>query len=173
MPAQIGLRRHHSRGEQALDLRGKEQPVALPRPVERRDAEAVAPEHELPPPFIPQRDRKLSAQPLEHPLLMLLPQVRDDLRVAMRVRAMPAAVSSARLSTWSKSSPLNTTDTLRSSFDIGCWPSARPDDAQPPRRQRQPRAQEEALLIRPAMEERPGHRLDGPLRNGSVPGRDR
>ena len=42
--ARIGPCRHHARGEQRLDLRGEQQPVArlLPGPVERADAEAIA-----------------------------------------------------------------------------------------------------------------------------------
>ena len=90
MPAPIRSRRHHAGGEQRLDLRGEEQPVALPRPVERADAEAVAPEHQASLAFVPQRDGKLPAQPLEHSPLMLLPQVRNDFRVAVFDQPMPA-----------------------------------------------------------------------------------
>ena len=95
-PAQVRPGGDHPGGQQRLDLGGKEQPVALPAPVERGDAEAVAREQELAPALIPEREGKLPAQLLEHALLIFLPQVREDLRVAVRDQPMPARLATPR-----------------------------------------------------------------------------
>src|SRR4051812_32052602 len=86
--APIGSRRHHTGSEQSLDLRRKKKPIALPRPKQRRNAEAVAAEMELMFRLIPQRDRKLSAQFFPHLLAMVLKQMRNDLGIAVRNQAV-------------------------------------------------------------------------------------
>lgn len=68
----------------------KKQPVSLPRPVKRADPEAVATEGELVAVLVVKGDGELSAQAFEHFFLTLFPQMGDDFRVAMRVKAMTA-----------------------------------------------------------------------------------
>src|SRR5262249_16521929 len=89
--AHIRPRFHHTRGEQRLDFRRKEQPVALPRPEEWTDAKAIAAEEEALPPLVPEREGELPAEAVEHSLFGLLPQVRNHFRIAMRREAMAAS----------------------------------------------------------------------------------
>src|SRR5262249_37699958 len=88
----IGTRRNQARREQRLDLGREQNELAirrpLPRPVERADAEAVAGKNELAPALVPERDGELAAQLLQHALAVILPQVWDELRVAVRAELM-------------------------------------------------------------------------------------
>ena len=61
--AQVGPGGTMPEASSAFDFRGEQQPVALPRPVERADAEAVAPENAVAALAIPQGDGELPAQP--------------------------------------------------------------------------------------------------------------
>ncbi len=81
--AEIGLCLDHAGGEEALDLRREEEPIALTGPVKRGDAEAVASEGQLVAFHIVEGDRELAAEALEHRLMTLLPEVGNDLRVAV------------------------------------------------------------------------------------------
>src|SRR5690348_608622 len=81
--AHIRPRFHHTRGEQRLDLRSKEQPVALPCPEERTDAEAITAKEEALPPLVPERKGELPPEAVEHSFFVLLPQMRNHFRIAM------------------------------------------------------------------------------------------
>ena len=81
--AWIGARRRHAGSEDCLDFRAEQEPIPLPGPIERADAEPVPAQHQAALALVPERYRKLAPQPLEHPFLPLLPEVRDDLRIAM------------------------------------------------------------------------------------------
>ena len=61
-PVQVGLGGDHAGGEERLDLRGEEEPVALAGPVERGDAEAVAPEEQAGAADVPERHGELAAE---------------------------------------------------------------------------------------------------------------
>src|SRR5262249_50211792 len=51
--AQVRPRLDQAESEQRLDLRGEQQPIALPRPEQRTDAEAIAAEDKYLPPRVP------------------------------------------------------------------------------------------------------------------------
>jgi len=81
----IGNRGHHTCSEERLDLRRKQQPVTLARPVKRADPKTVARQKQASLALIPKCDRKLP----EHLPLTLLPKMRDDFGVTMFYEAMP------------------------------------------------------------------------------------
>ena len=87
---QIRLCIDHSRSQQSFDLRSKQQPVALPCPIQWGDAKAIAPEGELMTRHIIQGHGKLAAHALKHAFMTLLPEMRDDLGVAVGVQHMAA-----------------------------------------------------------------------------------
>ncbi len=165
--AQIGPGRHHARGEQRLDFRCEEKAVALPRPVERRDAEAVAPELELALALVPKRDRKLPAEPLPHLHRMLLPHVRNDLGVAMGDQPMAAARQLG--------APFEVIEKLAIEHDRdapvfvghGLLAIRQADDAQPPRSQRDAGTIQKAFLVRAAMHDGTRHFFDDALGNAA------
>ena len=170
MPAPVRPRRHHARGEQPFDLGREKKPVALPGPVRAGDAEAVAPELQPSLALIPQRDGKLPAQPLEHPFLMLFPQVRNDFGVAVGDEAMPARfqlgppfdVIEQFAVEDDEDAPVLIGDRLLSIRQA--------DNAQPSRGQRHPGSLEEALFVRAAMQKCARHFLMTPSGNGPLPG---
>ena len=139
MPAPVRPRRHHAGSQQRFDLGREEQPVALPRPVERADPEPVAPEQQASLAFVPQRDGKLPAQPLEHSLLMLLPKMRDDFRVAVLHQAMPARFQLRPLFEVVEQLAIEDHDDVRLLIGHRLLAIREADDAQPARRQRDAR----------------------------------
>ena len=92
--AAVGAGVDHAGGQQSLDLRGEQEPLAgrglLPGPIERADAEAVAAQDESLSLLVPQGNGELAAQVLEHPLLVVLPGVRDDFGVAVGAELVAA-----------------------------------------------------------------------------------
>ena len=169
-PPQIRLGTHHPGCEQPFDFRRKQQPIALPRPVKRRDAEAVAAEREPSSLLLPQRDGKLPAKPLKHALLVIFPQMRDDLRVAMSAQLVPAirqlGASLCMVKKLAVKHDVNTPVFIRHRLlTIG-----QAHDAQPTRSQRQPWPDKKAFLIRPTVGERPRHRLNSSVGHRVVPG---
>jgi hypothetical protein len=76
-------------GEERLDLRSKDQRVRGRREVQRLHADAIAYQQQLPPPTIPQRERKHAAQLMDALGTELLVQVQDHLGVAVRPEPVP------------------------------------------------------------------------------------
>ncbi len=81
--ARVGRGGHGAGGEQRLDLGAEEQPVALPAPVQRADADAVAGEEDGALGEVDERDGELAAQLLEDALAVLLVEVDDDLGIGV------------------------------------------------------------------------------------------
>ena len=80
--ADVGRRRHGAGGEQRLDLGAEIDEVALPRPVERADADAIAREEHDPLGEIEQREGELALQMREQILAVLLVEMHDQLAIA-------------------------------------------------------------------------------------------
>src|SRR5207302_7375094 len=77
---------------QRAELGGKRQLSVDVTVVERLDPEAVAREDEPLPRCIPDRNGEHSAQPLRERIAVLLVEVEQDLRVAVRAKAMAGAL---------------------------------------------------------------------------------
>ena len=73
-----------ARCEDRLDLGAEEHPVALPAPVQRADADAVAGEEDGALGEVDERDGELALQVLEDAFAVLLVQVDDDLGIGVR-----------------------------------------------------------------------------------------
>src|SRR5207245_6553326 len=93
--ARVGPRLDKAGRQQRLDLGGKQQPFALrralPGPVKRTDAEAVARQEQPLPPLVVERNGKLAAHAQKGVFLMIFPKMRDDFRIAVRGETVPAA----------------------------------------------------------------------------------
>ncbi len=93
--------RDQAGSEQALDLGGEQQPVAirgvLDGPVQRADAEAVPAQDQALLPGVEEGDGELAAQPGERLLAVVFPQVRYDLGVAVSAEAMAERLELAAL----------------------------------------------------------------------------
>lgn len=163
-------RRHHAGCQQGFDLGGEQQPVALPRPVERADPEPVAPEQQASPALVPQRDGKLPAQPLEHAPLMLLPKVRDDFRVAVLHQPMPARFQLRPFFEVVKQLTIEDHDDTRLLIGHRLLAIREADDAQPARGQRDSRLKKEAFFVRAAMHYGTRHSPHDFVRHGSLLG---
>ena len=59
------------------------------RPVQGANAEAIASQNQAAPLFIEAGEGELAVQVLEHALLVIFPQVRDELGIAVRGEAVP------------------------------------------------------------------------------------
>src|SRR5262249_32198045 len=90
--ARIGPCWNHSRSEQGLYFGREQEPFAvgraLPGPEERTDAETISAEHDAAVLLVEQSKRKLAAKMLEHSFAVVLPQVRNQLGVAVRGKTM-------------------------------------------------------------------------------------
>ena len=82
-PARIGDGGNAAGGQQRLDLGAEVNPVALLRPVQRADADAVAGEEDRAPGKVDQRQRELPFELGEHCLTVLLVEVHDQLGVGV------------------------------------------------------------------------------------------
>src|SRR5437868_4636150 len=89
--APVGSRLHHAGGKQRLDLGGEEQPIALAGPEQWADADAIAGQDQRLLSLIPERDGKLTANLVEHPLAVILPEVGKQLGVAVGAELVSAA----------------------------------------------------------------------------------
>jgi acyl transferase domain-containing protein/NADPH:quinone reductase-like Zn-dependent oxidoreductase/acyl carrier protein len=87
----------HAGGEEGFDFGGEEEPIALARPVDRADSEAIAGEKERAGGFVPEGDGKLSAEAFEHPELVFFPEVGNDFGIAGFFEVMPAFFEIAAL----------------------------------------------------------------------------
>ena len=166
----VGPRRHHAGSQQRFDLGREQQPVALPRPVERADPEPVAPEQQASPALVPQGDGKLPAQPLEHSPLMLLPKMRDDFRVAVLHQTMPARFQFRPLFEVVKQLTIEDHDDVPVLIGHRLLSIREADDTQPARRQRDSRLKKEAFLVGAAMDDGPRHSPHDFVRHGSLLG---
>src|SRR5690349_2429682 len=81
----------HAGGEEPFYFRSEKKPVALPTPIERRDAKTIATEVKLALSFVPQRNRELPVQFSPRCFALLLPGMGDDLGIAMGEEAMTPA----------------------------------------------------------------------------------
>jgi hypothetical protein len=163
-------RRHHAGSQQRFNLGREQQPVALPRPIERADAEPVAAEHQASPALIPQRDGELPAQPLEHSLLMLLPEMRDDFRVAVLHQTMPARFQLRPLFEVVKQLAIEDHDDVRVLIGHRLLAIREADNAQPARRERDAWLKKETFFVRAAMHQGTRHPPHGFVRHGSLLG---
>ena len=170
-PAPIRPRGHHARGEQRLDLRGEEQPVALPRPIERADAEAVAPEQELASACHP-RARWQTARAVaptcprrcsSHMCGMI------SVSQCLTNRCPRASSSRALLEMIEKLAVENDGD-IPVLIGDRLLPIRQADDAQPPRSQREPGRQRKPSSSGPRCNERAGHSPDDFSGHGPLPG---
>ena len=75
--------------QQRLDLGGEREPAALIGVEQRLLPELVAREQQPPVAPVPEGEREHPAQPLEHPLAVVLVQVDEDLGVRPRPELMP------------------------------------------------------------------------------------
>ncbi len=153
-----------------LDLRGEEQPVPLPGPVQRTDPKPVAPEHQFPPALVPQRDGKLPAQLFEHRRLMLLPEVRDDLGIAMFDQPVAARLQLRPF--FEVIEKLAVEDHRDASVLVRhrLLAIGEAHDAQPPGAERHAGPVEKTLFIRAAMQQRVGHFLHRAFGDGAAAG---
>src|ERR1019366_1186346 len=91
--AKIGLRFDPAGCEDRFDFGAKQEPFAalapLCRKIQRADAELVACQDHAAPPAIPQRECELPLEMLEHSLLVIFPEMWDQLGITMRAEAMP------------------------------------------------------------------------------------
>ena len=74
---------HGARREQRLDLRSEIETVALPRPVQRADAHAIAREQHEASREVDEHESELALEMLEQGLAMLFVEVHDHLRVGV------------------------------------------------------------------------------------------
>ena len=118
---------------------------------------------------VPQGERELPAQVLEHPLLILLPQMRDDLRVAVRDKAVAESFEPGTHVGVIEEFPVEDDRDGTVFIADGLLAVRETNDAEAPRRQRQRRQFQEALLVRTAMHDGVRHGADRALRNRPAP----
>ncbi len=82
-PARIDRWLHGARREQRLDLRSEVEAIALPRPMERADADAIAREQHEASREVDEHESELALEMLEQGLAMLFVEVDDHLRVGV------------------------------------------------------------------------------------------
>ncbi len=82
-PARVARGRDAARGQQRLDLGTEVDPVALLRPVQRANADAVAGEEDRALREVDQRQRELAFELREHAFAVLLVEVHDQLGVGV------------------------------------------------------------------------------------------
>jgi hypothetical protein len=159
-----GARQRRRRGEDRLHLAREEHAPVVLGHVERAHAHAVAAEHELAAPRVPERDRPLAVEALERPFAPLLPRVDDDLGVAPRPEAV-AALLELRAQVEVVEDLAVVGDPERAVLvREGLLPGREVDDREPRVRQADPVVAVDAELVRAAVSERGGHgaeRLDG------------
>jgi len=166
--APIGNCRHHARCEERLDLRGKEQPIALPRPIEWADAKSIAKQHEAARRFIPERDGELAAKLLKHRFAIFLPHVGQNLGVAMCVKAMTARLELCAL--FDVIEELAVEDDVHRFVLIGhrLLSIRETDDAQTAGCEGKSSSMEESLFIGSTMDDGTSHAPDEFVRHGAL-----
>jgi hypothetical protein len=132
----------------------------LPRPVQRRDAESIPSKRELVTMHVIQRHRELTAHALKHSLMTFLPQMRNDLRVAVRVQMMPASDEFRPLLGKIKELAVEDREGTLILIAHRLLAIRQTDDAQPPRSQRHTWTMQETLLVWSSMSQRPRHSFD-------------
>jgi hypothetical protein len=169
-PFAIGPWRDHPGGEQALDFRGKKQPVALPAPKEWRNPKPIASEMQLPLPHIPERNGELATELLPCRFAMLFPKMRNDLGVAVRDEAM--ALRSQLFAPFDVIEQLAVEDDEQAAIFVRHRLVAvrQSDNAQAARGQGDARLLEKPHLIRTAMDDCARHLLHHPGRRWPFPG---
>ncbi len=155
----VGTCRDHPGGEESLDFGSKEQPVALPAPIQGRDPKAIASEVQLAFLRIPQRDRELSAQMLPSRFAVIFPEMRNDFRVAVRDEAM--AFRREFFASLDVIEQLAVEDHEEIALFVRhrLLAIGQSDNAQPARGERDTGPLEKSLLVRTAMEDRARHLL--------------
>src|SRR3954453_15133143 len=167
-PSSIRAGRDHAGGEQSLDFRREQQPVILPCPEKRRDPEPVASELKLPATFVPQCDGELPAQSFPRSVAVILPQMGNDLRIAVSNEAMSARPQFIPALDVIKELAVKNHDDIAVFVKDRLLPIGQTDNAQPPRSQPEPGPNEKTLLVGAAVEQRPGHPFQTPLGNGTL-----
>ena len=167
--ARIGPHVDQSGGKEGLDFGSEQQPFAvmraLARPVERADAEAVARQVQPLAALIIKGNGKLAVKLEEGCFLVILPKVRNDLRIAMGREAMsPALELGALLDIIEQLAIVNHVDAAV--FVADRLPAVgQADDAQPARSHPQAGQLQEPVLIRSTVDHGVGHCLQHPCRH--------
>ena len=166
MPRTSGPGRHHPRGQEPLDLRGEEEPIALSRPEKRADAEPVPGQDQAALTTIPKGQGELAAQVFEHRLAVVFPQVGDQLRVAVGAEPVPLALQLGLALGIVEQLAVEDDGDGSVFVEDRLLAVGQADDAEPPRRQPNARLDKPAFLVRPPVIQGLGHRLKGRLWNG-------
>ena len=165
----VGSRRNHSGSEQTFDFGGEEQPIALPAPEKWGNSKPIASEVQLPLPHIPERNGKLSPQLLPGRFAVILPEMRNDLGVAVSNEAM--AFRGELFAPLDVIEELAVEDHKQAAIFVGhrLLAIGQSDNAQAARGQGDAGSLEKPLLIRTAMDDCSRHPLQHPARGWSFP----
>ncbi len=160
-PARIGLRRHAARSQQRLHLGAEVEPVALPRPVQRTNAHAIAREKDGALREVDQRDGELPFELGEHALAVLLVEMHDELGVGVGAKDVTLGLQRGlALGIVEQLAVVDDGDGAVLVEDR--LPAiAQADDAQPSRGEAQTRPEQEPVIIGSAMPQGIGHPLHG------------
>ena len=159
-PLHIDRGRHGARGEQRLDLRGEVEDIALPRPMQRTDADAVAREQHDALGEVEQHEGELPLELREQILAVLLVEMHDQLAVAAAAEDMAARLQLGLALRVVEQ--LAVADHGDGAVLVEDWLLAvtKPDDAEPLLDGADARCEQGAGLVRPAMGERRAHARD-------------
>jgi hypothetical protein len=156
----VELRAHEARGEQALELRRKDDEIADARPVERLDAEPVARDDASPPAAVPDGERELPSELLGDPGAVALVEVGEDLRVAPGPEDVPLRGELAPdLDVVVKLAVLDRPD-LAGLVGEGLVAPVDVDDAEAPDAERDAVALVRPAVVRAAVRHRVGHAVE-------------
>ncbi len=157
--ARIACGRDTAGGQQRFDLGAEVDPVALLRPVQRADADAVAGEEDRALREVDQRQRELALQLREHALAVLLVEVHDQLGVGVGAEDVALGLQlGLALGIIEELAVVDHGDRAILVEDR-LAAVAKPDDREPARGKAEARADQKAVVVRPAVPQRPGHAL--------------